>query len=363
MKIKWFLFFLGRSLSQRKGRLLIASASVTLAVSVITAMAAVSFGIRGKLGGEMKSYGANIIVSQPSGGYLGSEAVKAISGLRHAEDVTGQVYGRGISNGKDIEIIGLEPDSLKGRGWRFTGSLPQKRGELLAGTNLRDALKLTLGQTITVSSENRIEFVVSGFFEKGGAEDSALILSIPDAWDLLGLSGKLSVVLLRGESGRLESVAAGIREILPDASVKTLRQVALPEESMLGKIQLLMVLVTAVVLLPAIVSVAGTIGANVFERREEIGLMKALGADKSGIAVFYFAESAIIGFTGGTAGFLLGCLSAEAVSKGAFNSLIGIPLYLPVSAIAMGLIIAVASGHFPVRETIRHNAAVLLRGE
>ena len=67
MMNRWFFFFFNKSVSQRRGRVLIASAGVTLAVAIVTAMIAVTAGIREKLGSELRAYGANVIVSPSKG--------------------------------------------------------------------------------------------------------------------------------------------------------------------------------------------------------------------------------------------------------------------------------------------------------
>jgi putative ABC transport system permease protein len=145
--------------------------------------------------------------------------------------------------------------------------------------------------------------------------------------------------------------------------VKTLRQVAVAEASLLGKMQLLMILVTVVVFFAASVSIMSTMGANVLERREEIGLMKAIGATRNNIKIFYIAEALLIGCAGGAAGFLLGYLFTQAVSWGAFNSFITFPLYLSLLSIGAGLIISLVASHFPVSDALKYNPAVILREE
>lgn len=364
MKGRWFLFFFGRSISQRKGRVVIASLSVTLAVAVVTALAGITSGIREKLGSELKAYGANIIVSPGKGGLLDHSVRQSISQMSSVEDASGQVLTRAVASGQSIEVIGMEVSRIRDMGWRLYGRWPAAKGEVAAGINLRDGLKLKEGQTIPVAHEGKkAGFVVSGFFEKGGAEDSSLIMSVEEAWDLTGLRGKLSTVLVRGKSGSLESVGAAIRAAFPELIVKTSRQVAVAEESLLRKIQLLMILVTAVVLLATAVSVASTMGANVLERREEIGLMKAMGATRRDISGFWFAEAALIGAFGGVLGFISGFLAAEAISKGAFNSFVSISPYLPFLSLAMGLAVSLAAGYFPVRDAMKCDPAIILRGE
>lgn len=364
MKRSWFLLFLMKSISRRKGRVIIASISVTLAVAVVTGMMGITVGISEKLGSELKAYGANIIVSPREGDYLNYDVLDSISKINHVNDVAGQVFGSAFINRQVIEIIGLDIGKLKDKGWRLFGNWPEKKYEILAGINLKDALKLEKSKTISLENEGReINFIVSGFIEKGGSEDSALIMAISDAWELIGLKGKLSAVLVRGEVGKLDSIVKSIKNTVPAATVKTFRQVAVAEESLLNKIQLLMALVTVVVLFATGVSVASTMGANVLERREEIGLMKAIGATRSQISLFYRAEAILIGLLGGFAGFVLGYITAQAISRGAFNSFITMPFYLSFLALIIGLIISVLASHFPVRDAMKYNPAVILRGE
>ena len=360
----WFLFFFRKSVAQRKGRIVIASLSVMLAVAIVTAMIGLTSGIKEKLGSELKAYGANIIVSPMKGDYLDYDALYSISKLNNVDDSSGQVFGRAFIDREAIEIIGVDVSRLKDKGWRLFGNWPEKKGEILAGINLKEVLKLEKGGKITlVNEERKIEFIVSGFTEKGGSEDNSLIMSIQEAWKMTGMERKLNAVLVRGKSGELDSIVRNIKETIPAAMVKTFRQVAFAEESLLAKIQLLMALVTIVVLFATAISVASTMGANVLERREEIGLMKAIGATRNGISAFYMAEAVLIGLLGGVSGFLFGYIAAQAVSKGAFHSFISITFYLPFLSLLIGLAIAVTAAYFPVRDAMKYDPAVILRGE
>jgi putative ABC transport system permease protein len=364
MRRKWFLFFFRRSVSQRKGRVAIASAAVTLAVAVVTAMIGVTFGIREKLGTELKSYGANIIVSSDKGEGFDPSLTDRIRSIAEVEDVTGQVLGTVIINRQQLEVIGMDRGRAKEMGWRLTGRWPEKENEVIAGISLKAALNLKEGTAVSVSKDsNTREFIVSGFIEKGGTEDMAVIMSLKQAWSMYSGEGRLHTLLVRGSTGMIEQAAAKIRELLPDAEIKTVRQVAMAEEALLGKIQMLMLLVTIVVLTATSISVASTMGANVLERREEIGLMKALGASRSGISIFYLAESVLVGLSGGAAGLLVGAAAAQAVSKGAFNSYIGMPVYLPFISMIMGIAVALVSSWFPVQNAMKYDPAVILRGE
>ena len=121
MKKRWIFLFLKRSILQRKGRVIIASISVTLAVAVITGMIGITAGIKEKLGLELKAYGANIIVSPAENNYLNYDAVGKILRIESVNDAEGQVLGNVRINDQSIEIIGLDINKLKDRGWRSVG--------------------------------------------------------------------------------------------------------------------------------------------------------------------------------------------------------------------------------------------------
>lgn len=364
MKKKNFVFFLIKSLSQRMGRFFTASVSVMLAVAVITGISGLTYGIKEKLGDELSSYGANMIVSPLEGSFLEYDVVDIISGLHNVIDTEGQIYGRVPVMKESVEVIGLDFGRLQDRGWRLYGRLPEKKGEVLAGIKLKEALKITEGDNVSLHTEEGVmNYSVSGFIESGRAEDSSFLLSLEDAWRLLGTDRMLSAVLVRGEAGETESIADEIEKALSSVSVKTIRQVAVAEVSLLYKMQLLMILVSIIVLFAASVSVAGTVGANVIERREEIGLMKALGATANNIRTFYVAESTLIGIVGGIDGFILGYIFTQAVSWKAFGSFITIPFFLVPLSVLAGLLISLFASHFPVRDALKYNPAVILRGE
>ncbi len=357
--------FLKKSIMQRKGRVIIASISITLAVAVISSMTGITAGVRDKLGEELKAYGANIIVSPKEGNYIDAGMLYRILKIDNVLDAEGQIFDSVIINSQAVEIIGLNINSLKDTGWRLSGKWPKNRGSILAGVNLRDALQLDAGKKIALSSSSggAAEFTITGFIERGGAEDNTFILSTADAWKLTGLDDKLSTILVRGDPGKLENVVTGIKHAFPSVNVKTFRQIAFAEESLLGKIQLLMALVTIAVLFASIISIGSTMGANVIERREEIGLMMAIGATKNQISMIYAAEAVLIGLLGGIAGFVFAYISAQIISKGAFGSYISMPFYTFFLSLITGLALSMLASHFPVRNALKYSPAEILRGE
>jgi putative ABC transport system permease protein len=346
------------------GRVIIASVSVMFAVAVVTGMIGITAGINEKLGSELKAYGANIIIAPQLEDYLDADVLRRMKMINDIDDAAGQLYGNVIVKDQTIEFIGLDMERVKSMGWKLTGRWPEAENEVLAGINIKNALDLEQEKTIQVVSQKKFFMLrISGFIEKGGAEDNVFIIPLASAWNMTGLHNKLSAVLIRGKPEKLDAVVGKIKAVITGTTVKTIRQVALAEKSFLNKIQLLMLLVTVVVLFATIISIGSTMGANVLERREDIGLMKAIGATRSEISIFYRVEAIIIGLIGGIAGYVLGYIAAQAISQGAFDSFIAIPFYMPVVSISIGVIISLFASYFPVRDALKYNPAVILRGE
>jgi putative ABC transport system permease protein len=360
---KWFLHFLKCSIGQRKGRVAVASFSVMIASAIVVCALGISLGISEKLGSELKAYGANVILA-PVEGYLTDDVFAVLEDEPGVEDFTAQLYAPVTLNRVDVELMGLEMEKLKEQGWKVEGRWPEE-GEVLLGSNLQDALGLEPGGSVTIGMGlSERDMRVSGFVERGGAEDSAVMMGISSAQVLTGLEGRHSSVLVRASIEALSETVEALRIRLGEvAEVKTLRQVAYAEESFLGKIELLMALVTLVVIIAAGISVSSTMSATVLERMKEIGLMKAIGARKRDIRMFYVSEGVVIGLIGGLSGYLIGLAAAQAVSKGAFGSLIWVPVYvLPVSLV-LGSLLTVLSSMLPLAGALRRRPSNMLREE
>ncbi len=356
----WFFYFLKKSISQRRGRFVISSAAVMLTVMVVTALITLSTGIRDKIGAELKQYGANMIVTDSSGREIDqadAEAVKRISPA--IKDSAFQIYGTASVKGILVEIIGMEPEKMTG--YRLRGALPRIGQEVMAGVTAGNMLRIQPGSRIGFDGFTS-EYTVTGVFEKGSDEDSFIVMPIQTARDLTGKNG-VSAVLLNVDSRQLKEVGDRLVASHPLLQVKTLRQVAVAEERILGRIQLLMLLVTAVVLISSVIALGSTMGATVIERREEIGLLKAIGAKRTDIRKFFMVETAMSGLAGSLAGYCAGILAAEAVSQAAFGSFVSVHAAIVLISLFLGLSIAMLSTHFPVRDALKIVPAQILRGE
>ncbi len=355
----WLIYFLRKSIAQRKGRFALSSVAVMLAVGSMTALATVSIGVRDKIGLQLRQYGANMMVTDASGGEIPMDtANQVLSSSAHIKDAAFHVYGTSRVKGLSVEIIGMEAQRMGT--YRVAGRMPRGEDEIMVGINLKEALSIEAGMTMRLGDGKA--YTVTGIFERGSEEDSAVVMTLGSAQRLFKIDA-VSAILINGDTRYLGEIERAVSQRFPRLRVKTLRQVAVAEERVLDRIEMLMLVVSLIVLFSSSIALGSTMAASIIERMEEIGLMKALGATRRDILGFFVSEAAAAGLAGSLSGYVFGVLSAEAVSVTAFGSFIAPrTVFLPAAAI-FGLIISVLSAVYPVRDALKIGPAVILRGE
>ena len=215
-----------------------------------------------------------------------------------------------------------------------------------------------------VPIENTEHFTVAGILSTGGEEEGYVYMSLKDlqrmTMDETLDAAELSV---SADAEELEAYSKEISDADLGITARLVKRVTRSEASVLGKLQALVFLVTAVVLLLTMICVSTTMLAVVSERRREIGLRKALGASDGSIRKEFLGEGMFLGGLGGVFGALLGFGFAQLVSVSVFGSAITFrPLLLPVT-ILVSMAIAAVSCQMPIRRAVAIDPAIVLKGE
>ena len=106
-----------------------------------------------------------------------------------------------------------------------------------------------------------------------------------------------------------QSIALQLTEAIPHSHAEQIRQVAQNEGAVLTRIEGLIFLITLAALFASALAVSAAMATAIFERRAEVGLMKALGAGKLAVASIFFAEATLLALIGGLAGLCRGLRS------------------------------------------------------
>jgi putative ABC transport system permease protein len=151
-----------------------------------------------------------------------------------------------------------------------------------------------------------------------------------------------------------EDAAGGLigqlRDLFPDAKVLTITQVVDTQVAVNRLMTRLSYLFFTILLVVGVASIAGTMFANVTERRREIGTLMALGATPSLVTRLFLGKALVIGLAGGVLGYLGGTVLA--VALGPYWA--GIAVYpvpsLAVVAIVLAAIVALCASYLPARK-------------
>ncbi|MBQ4256449.1 MAG: FtsX-like permease family protein, partial [Oscillospiraceae bacterium] len=151
-----------------------------------------------------------------------------------------------------------------------------------------------------------------------------------------------------------------IEEAIPDCSAKAIRQVADSEGAILEKIQLLMILITALALIGSALGIMNLVAASVMERSQEIGLLKAVGAHDIQVIGLVLTEIMLTAVLGGVLGYIAGMGLAQIIGMTVFSSSIAItPVSMPLVAVLV-LCVALIGSIPAIRMLVKMNPTEVL---
>jgi putative ABC transport system permease protein len=412
------------SFRRQRRRKLLAGAAVALGVAVATAMIAVATNIGDKINQELRSYGANLLIipqadtldveiggvelKPPSdGAFLNEADLPRIKGTFWKNNIVGfapmlpvrATLGAGARN-ESVELLGTwfakqyayDHESFvtgvraTNPWWKVSGMWPgDDSADVLLGRELAARLGRKPGGTIEINGQSRR---VAGVLTTGGAEEDQVVAPLHLAQEILGRPGAVRRVyvsaLTKPEdalalrdpktmspallekwscSPYVQSIAYVLQHALPHARVEPIRQVANTEGTVLTRIQGLMLLITLAALLASALAVSAAMATAIFERRNEVGLMKALGAANTTVASVFFAEAILLAVLGGVVGFFGGSLLAHEIGRSIFNSQIGVePVLFPV-ILGIATLVTLAGSAAAIRRAVRFDPVYALKGD
>lgn len=241
------------------------------------------------------------------------------------------------------------------------------RGKVYVGYELASGLGLKDGETINVLGK---DFVVERcLLESGSKDDIRIYGHLHDIQEILGSPGKISAIealecLCQGE--RLATVRESIAKALPETKVTEFRSIAVARAETRKMVENYATFLIPTVFLICAVWVGFLALSNVRERRQEIGILRALGFRSGRIAALFLGRAVVLGLVGAAVGFVVGTALALRFGPQIFR-LTSAKITPMVSLLGWSLVGAAAlcavASYLPTIVAVTQDPAVTLRDE
>ncbi|MDZ7362441.1 MAG: FtsX-like permease family protein [candidate division KSB1 bacterium] len=379
-----FARILFKSFRGRDSRQVVAFFAVVIAAAVASTLFTIRADAGAKINVELRAYGANLVLvpaEAENQRTLSVREVMAYPWPASSDTLHGLapvLYGvvhliadSAVSTPPAVVALGADFGAIRrvNSFWEIKPALNELReNEVLAGQAAARKLGLSIGQSIRLrapSANASGNFRLAGIVSTGENEDDQIILSLQALQQLLDSPDRATLVMasLKGGPAVVEKIVADISQRLAGVKAKPVRKIAESEAHVLQILTLLMTIVTVFTVIVATLCLGATMTALIVERQQEVGVMKALGAESRHVARLVAAELILLGLSGGVAGYGVGLFFAEVISKNVFNTYAAIRLEILPAVLILALGISLVAAVFPLRRALQIEPTIALRGE
>jgi putative ABC transport system permease protein len=412
--------FIKESITRAPRRKALIIAAIAMGSAVATAMLGVMLDIGDKINRELRSEGANIVVTSQAAsltggvGSISAGAANAANYIPESEvpnikkifwglNVTGfspsltaqdgalQVQGVWFSHPYKAPNGGTQTTGIQSvnPAWQIVDGrwTPDVLSECIVGASVARRYGWKPGSVVTIFGS---QFRVAGVLSSGEEADDRVLVPLERLQQLTGRPGQVDRIdvaaLTKPEddfarknpktmsakelerwscANYVTSIAYEIEQALPGTQARPVRKVADSEGKILSSVGGLMRMITLVALFSAGLTVWSLTATTMIERRGEVAIMQAIGATRGLVATLFGLEIAMVGLVGGIIGAFAGVWLAHFVGASVFgaygNNAVEVSGILPVLIVFAAMAIAIAGAAQPLYRTLRMEPAFILR--
>lgn len=370
--MSWIIFANAR---KRKARVAMTVGGIAIGVATLFALLSLSAGIENALDREISGMGAHILLLPEGCPYeltlalmQGSDAFEhipadALPDIRAVENVSlavPVVVGKAKVNGQLSSIYGTTQEILQVRQW----GIDVLEGAVI-GSDVAEKLGLAVGDNLTISLYNSVELEITQVLEPTyGRDDTFVFVALEAAQQVLGLNRRLSAILIRTEMvtestrtqytlGRMSDIQA----VPPSDIFERLME-------LFASIKQTLILITGIAIVAGVMTTMNTMTMAVFERKKEIGILRALGSTKFNVFKLFVMESLLLSLVGGVVGLIVGYVATLFLPKTSGFGLEATPQFSPIYVViclVVAIIVGVTSSLYPAMSAARTQPIKTLR--
>jgi putative ABC transport system permease protein len=395
-----FWRILRRQIFANRGRLLVVLLALSAGAAITAALLNLQVDAKRRLTTEFRAFGANVVVTPKTGATLPLSVYDKLPNTNDGQAVNkaallyavAEVSPTNLQTGEILDarkrtravIVGYESDHIGNIVPRtvVSGGLVYDAETCDAGEAIARKLGLEVGGAIKVGLHDVC--FITRINNYGGPEDSQIFSSLhlvdkllwPEesaaaancCGKLLDLSthilDRVNIIQLNvpGASESVYRYISALQTQLPDLDVRPIRQFSETQGKIYEKISGLLTATVVLVLILTALCVLAAMTNVAMERRNDVGLMKAIGGATRRVARLFLTEAALLGLVGGLFGAAVGILLSMELGKAVFGVAARPRLIVYPVAVGLTMIVAIASA-YPLRRLAGVRPASVFRGE
>lgn len=375
------------NVGRQRHRSAITASVMAVALAIIVSLAALTAStIEGIVSQVDRTMRADFMVLPPtlnsSLGAVGAgpELARALSQVEGVDVATGLRIGPSKAGELDVMVVGLDPTAFP-----KVGGLDFEQGSAeTAFTELAQPRTFIANPMWAQQKQLKVGDVVPLLGPKGPMDyrliavgTETLNYRFPSAYIAqtnleadFGLTSDTLLFVTLKKGTPLEQVRAALKKPLEAWPGFVLHATGEWRDRMMedGRKKLNAMYVLLVVLVvPALIALANTLGINVLERIREIGLLRAIGSTRQQVRRIVLAESLLLASTGALTGIAVGLWMGLVWVRAMASFGLSATFHVPVSAVAFTAVLALVFGalaaFFPARHAAKLKIVSALRHE
>ncbi|HWZ97668.1 MAG TPA: FtsX-like permease family protein [Candidatus Dormibacteraeota bacterium] len=375
-----------RLLFANRGRLFVVLLALSAGAAVSAALLNLQTDAKRRINSEFRAFGSNVLIL-PKSSLSSADATFSESTAKEIPEnspggrvtVSSAVYvAASVSlsqSGKPLSgiVAGIRPLAYLVARVVPPGADPTTPSQLnlpqgpvcISGQRIAARLGAEQNASLVITNGDRSEScTVVSLSRTGGPEDDRLEIDLHQAQRLADLPGHISAINLYvpGTPQQKADYVASLQKQFPDLDVRPLRQFTEAQAKIYSRISGLLTAATAIILVLTALCVMAAMTNIAAERKQDVGMMKAIGGSARGILNLFLTEAILLGLIGGLIGAAAGIALSMALGKAVFG-VAALPrlIVYPIS-VALTVIVAIL-GAYPLRRLANVRPATIFRGE
>lgn len=240
--------------------------------------------------------------------------------------------------------------------WQIEGNIPKDDHEIIVGSEIAGHQGLKAGDSVEYPNVNTT-FTLSGVLKKTGSQDDAFIyMPVRTAQVIFKKPfGATAIGVKVKDPAALTRITDELSEKVPGIQIVTMNQVMSSISTLAASAKVLSLSIAIIAIIVSAVGVMNAMLMAVFERTQEIGMMRAIGASRADVFRIILKEGLLLSISGGVAGIiasvagndLIEAFVRKAMPYVPAGNMVGFDAGIAFVSLFFAMLVGVISGLYP----------------